>query len=136
MTAQKPFILLADDDEDDHYSLQYAFAEVGYRQGLTFVYSGREVIDLLQQLLPEELPTLIVLDINIPGMDGIDILRYVKSELNYRHIPVVLYSTTLPDAICQKLVSLGAHSCYVKPTKTSELMMLVLKFRDMACSAA
>jgi CheY-like chemotaxis protein len=86
--------------------------------------------------LPEELPTLIVLDINIPGMDGIDILRYVKSELNYRHIPVVLYSTTLPDAICQKLVSLGAHSCYVKPTKTSELMMLVLKFRDMACSAA
>ena len=71
MTARKPFILLADDDEDDHYSLQLAFAEVGYEQRLAFVFSGREVMDLLQELLPEELPTLIVLDINIPGMDGI-----------------------------------------------------------------
>ena len=134
MTVRKPFILLADDDEDDHYSLQSAFAEVEYMHGLSLVYSGKEVIELLQQLLPDKLPTLIILDINIPGMNGVEILQFVKSETCYRHIPVVLYSTTLPDDTCQKLLAMGAHSCYVKPTKSSELVQLVLKFRDLACA--
>jgi CheY-like chemotaxis protein len=132
MRARKPFILLADDDEDDHYSLQSAFEEVGYVQGLSFVFSGKEVIDLLQQLLPDELPTLIILDINIPVMGGVEILQFLKSVSSYQHIPVVLYSTTLPDEICQQLLAMGAHSCYVKPTKSLDLLQLVLKFRELA----
>lgn len=90
-----PTILLVDDDPDDLFLLTDAIKSINPHCGLIEAYDGDAALVLLEELCSRnEVPDLIVLDINMPIMDGRELLTQLKSREVYKDIPVVVYTTT------------------------------------------
>src|ERR1700754_1622238 len=92
---QFPFMLIADDDEDDIYLLNSAFNESELKVKIDFVQNGQEVFKYLDKINGNNpLPDLIVLDLNMPLLGGRDTLLRLKEDLRYKNIPVVILTTS------------------------------------------
>jgi CheY-like chemotaxis protein len=116
-------ILYADDDLDDKTWVKEASKLLDYSLDIDFVENGREVFELLEKYL--ELPALIVLDLNMPKLDGRKTLQRLKASAEYRDIPVVIVTTSsnkIDVEICQRL---GASLYLVKPDSHSEWQQIV-----------
>lgn len=117
------FILVADDDADDHEFLKSAFAYNSFSGGLSFVTDGVQLLDYLKNLsssATEELPQLILLDLNMPLLNGFQALEAIKEDPALSDIPVaILTSSSRPEdeAMCY---SLGCDNFYRKPLSVAE----------------
>lgn len=88
-------ILLVDDDPDDVFMLSDAFKTANPACEVVEAYDGDAALQLLEALYQrKETPDLIVLDINMPVLDGREVLRILKSSDRYKDIPVVVYTTS------------------------------------------
>lgn len=103
----KPLFLYAEDDPDDAALLHDALASVNSDVVLLEAQNGMEVIAHLQTLTAQkESPSLIVLDINMPKLNGKETLEYIRSHKEYDAIPIVMLTTssdTKEEAFCKKL---------------------------------
>jgi CheY-like chemotaxis protein len=109
------FVLYADDDTDDQSWVTEACKAVDARLSIYFVENGREALDYLQTLSQAQLPSLIILDLNMPKLDGRQTLQRLKADPLYQHIPVAIVSTSsskMDKEVCQRL---GASVFLVKP---------------------
>lgn len=88
-------ILIADDDEDDFFLMESAFKESGQKHRIDHVKDGQLLLEYLYDAVKnnEPYPDLIVLDINMPIMDGLRALELLKSNDIFSSIPVVMCST-------------------------------------------
>jgi CheY-like chemotaxis protein len=115
----KQFIIVAEDDADDRYLMQTALAESGFRENVTFVDNGVDLLHRLESIedmtVEAGFPRLILLDLNMPKMDGREVLKKIKSHDNFRRIPVVVFSTTKNQAEVRRCYDLGANTYIVKP---------------------
>jgi CheY-like chemotaxis protein len=94
-TPQQPYIVFADDDEDDRDLIVECCNSLQVSSPIKFVETGEELLQYLDQLRhPSAYPSLIVLDINMPRMNGAETLVHLKQNERYKDIPVVIYSTT------------------------------------------
>lgn len=115
MKRTKP-ILIADDDPDDRELIVSAFAEILPAEKLKLVTDGLKVFQYLDQLADEnELPGLIVLDLNMPLLNGLDTLKKIKISYRYKHIPVVILTTSKNMDEMNKCLQLGAADYLTKP---------------------
>lgn len=90
-----PAILLVDDDPDDLFLLTDAIKSIDPLCELVEAYDGDAALALLEELCNrQEVPDLIVLDINMPIMDGRELLAHLKSRKPFNDIPVVVYTTS------------------------------------------
>jgi CheY-like chemotaxis protein len=87
-----PFILIVDDDQDDQMLLKMAFEETLANLSLHFVCNAKETLDYLQQAPDHKLPNLIVLDYNLPGVNGISLKQQLNSMDRYKGIEKVILS--------------------------------------------
>lgn len=114
------FFLYAEDDADDKAWISEACKAVHAHLSIYFVQNGKEALDYLQTLPQTNLPSLIILDLNMPKLDGRQTLQQLKAHPAYRHIPVAIVSTSsskIDRDVCQRL---GASMFLVKPaTHTS-----------------
>ncbi|WP_133997408.1 response regulator [Dinghuibacter silviterrae] len=111
----KKRILLADDDREDQFIIAEAFEEIGVKDILHFVENGEHVLAWLETCAAEgTLPELIVLDLNMPKMNGTQTLLRLKEDERFRHIPVIIYSTSLNNIERDECIRLGAHSYVIK----------------------
>lgn len=124
-------ILVADDDDDDRMMVEDAFRECGWRNPIQFVVDGEELMDYLHhrgQFSDDDahpLPSLILLDLNMPRKDGREALRDIKADPALRHIPIVVMTTSRsPDDITRSYQS-GANSFVSKPGGYVALLELV-----------
>ncbi len=128
------FILIAEDDADDRFLLQSAFVENGYRDELHFVENGMEVIDYLDSLSPDKsevrIPRFILLDLNMPKKDGREVLKEIKQQPDFKHIPVIIFSTTNNELEMKKCYELGANSYITKPNSFESLVKTVAALRS------
>jgi CheY-like chemotaxis protein len=85
-------IIIVDDDPDDRNAFATAFEKTGYSDPILFLESGQELIFNLDNLTPSAYPSLIVLDYNMPAMNGGEALRSLKENPFTASIPVVIYS--------------------------------------------
>jgi CheY-like chemotaxis protein len=111
-------ILYADDDTDDRSWVSEACKILNCSLNINFVENGRQVIDYLKSQVTR-LPSLIVLDLNMPEMDGRQTLQYLKSNPYYKEIPVAIVSTSgnkIDKEVCKRL---GA-SLFTKPNIHAE----------------
>ena len=115
------FILLGEDDPDDQELLTEVFASIDNSFILFFVNNGREVISALEKLKDGHLPCLIVLDYNMPGMNGADILRELSENSRYHEIPRIVWSTSGSERFRNDCLQLGAKDYVIKPSNNSEL---------------
>jgi len=115
------FILLGEDDADDQEMLKEVFTSVDETFILFFVNNGNEIFSALEKLKDDQMPCLIVLDYNMPGPSGADILRELGSTERYKNIPKIVWSTSGSEKFKNTCLQLGAADYIIKPSSIEEL---------------
>lgn len=118
----KKVFLLADDDVDDIHLFCEALALVDSSIICHCATNGQEAFEFLDTI---ETPNIIFLDINMPGMNGWQCLEKIKSSEHYRHIPVLVYSTSKQQEDVNTALDLGALCFFAKPNSFSELKSIL-----------
>lgn len=122
-------ILIAEDDDDDYLTLEEAFAATDFAPELTRTANGEQLLIKLSALETEQqLPDLIILDINMPRIDGIETLKKIKLTKNLSSIPVFIYSTSNSVEQMKSCYALGADLFVTKGND----FQTVLDFADHA----
>ena len=122
-------VLLADDDADDREIFVRVLDKKADVQLIQSVENGREVIDFLNGLpSPEQLPHLIILDHNMPKMNGTETLGKLKSDKRYSDIQVVIYSTYSDNKMKETCKQLGASMVLAKPASMKEYEAIIDRF--------
>jgi CheY-like chemotaxis protein len=125
---KRPFILVADDDQDDQFLLQTAFNESGGEEKLEFVSNGVELLNNLYDRIDDtgnSFPEIILLDLNMPLKNGKETLQELKQHPVLKRIPVIIYTTTRNESEVRKCYELGANSYIVKPASFDSLTSFV-----------
>ncbi len=125
-------ILIADDDQDDQLLIRKALKSGRLVNQVKFVDNGEMLMDYLyrkgdyEELSGEPLPGLILLDLNMPVMDGREALKEIKTDKALRKIPVVVLTTSKAEEDILKTYDLGVNSFITKPV-TFESLSSVLR---------
>ena len=109
------FILLGEDDADDQEMLKEVFTSIDTAFVLFFVNNGKEIISALEKLKDDQMPCLIILDYNMPGLNGADIVRELSTNERYKNIPKVVWSTAGSEKFRKICLELGAVDYVIKP---------------------
>jgi DNA-binding response OmpR family regulator len=119
-------ILLVEDDENDVFFMREAFKKAGIEQRIEVANDGREAISYIQERIrtPEELPPLIILDLKLPFVMGLDVLRCIRAELGLLTVVIVM-SASAEKVDVVAAYRAGANAYLVKPTDTSKLTDIV-----------
>lgn len=119
MTLYKT-VFLADDDADDRDIFMDAIHEVDGSIECLFAPNGEAALQTLDNDILQK-PELIFLDLNMPKVNGKQLLRELKQVDSLRGIPVIMYSTFFTEKDREEVEKLGAVHCLIKKTKFSEL---------------
>jgi CheY-like chemotaxis protein len=114
-------ILFGEDDEDDRDMLLEVFSSLEIKSLLSFVNNGKEIVPALEKLMDKQLPSLIVLDYNMPELNGADILKELNQFERYRRIPKIVWSTSGSEKFRQTCLDSGAADYIIKPSTHEEL---------------
>ncbi|KAA2243259.1 response regulator [Chitinophaga agrisoli] len=119
-------ILLAEDDEDDKMIFSEILNELktDYHFHFDAVDNGLQIVQLLRQ--DEALPDLVVLDQNMPQMNGKETLEVIKSDPRLKHIPVVIYSTYNDGRLSDECLRIGATQIITKPDSFEGFRTMIL----------
>ena len=115
------YILIGEDDKDDQELLKDVFLEIDPDYELKFVNNGPEVLAALEKMEEDLLPCLIILDYNMPGMNGADILAELGPNTPYANIPKIVWSTSGADKYQKICRDRGAIDYVIKPSNIKEL---------------
>jgi len=127
----KPDIFYVEDDEDFAFIMENAIAEVKSDLRLSIVEDGNDAISELQKFVEEKYkPRIILLDLNLPGHSGIDILRKIKEIPYLKHIPVILFSTSDNPKDVKASYEFGANAFITKPSGYNQLIDCVKALHD------
>ena len=110
-------ILVAEDSDEDFEILAWACAEADMKNPLVRARSGEDVIRIMRARLDsdDELPLLIILDLNLIGMGGQDVLKTLKNDERLRKVPVIVLSTSDNPRDVEACYQEGANAYSVKP---------------------
>jgi len=124
-------VLLADDDVDDREMFEEILADNEDVQLAGSVENGHELLGFLLNLEPATLPDLIVLDHNMPKMNGLQTLDALKKSARYQHIPVVIFSTYCDNKLLTECTNLGAAMVFTKPSSFHEYEDMISTFLEV-----
>jgi CheY-like chemotaxis protein len=119
---------MSDDDEDDRLMTKEALVEAKQFNEFRTVEDGEELIEYLKRIgrysNPKSAPTpgLILLDLNMPKKDGREVLKEIKADPVFRHIPVVVLTTSKAEDDILRTYELGVNSFVVKPATFEQLV--------------
>src|SRR2546423_12935952 len=114
-------ILLAEDDENDILLMRRAFERAGIPNPLRVVHNGQEAIDYLSgtgefaKRDKHPIPGLLLLDLKMPWMDGFDVLKWIRSHIQFESMPVVVLTSSKLQADVDKSRQFGVYDYRVKP---------------------
>lgn len=111
--SPKPVILYAEDDQDDFEAVKEALDQLTGHQTLVHAKNGTEAVAFIEKTNP--IPDLIVLDLNMPVMDGKEVLSWLKAREEFKNIPIMVFTTSSREEdvkLCQKY----ACTFFRKPT--------------------
>lgn len=113
-------IYIVDDDEDDRMIMRAALEEIVENVHIVEVRSGHDLINLLDSENEDKQPKLILMDMNMPRMSGLEALSLVRSRLDRRHIPVIMISTSSNQQQISNAYQQGINAYVTKPVSISE----------------
>ena len=123
-----PCVFVADDDEDDRYLLAKAFEQHSPQCRLIFAEDGVALLDALANSASP--PCLILLDLNMPRLNGFEALERLRAHPFYKHTPIVILTTSDSDQDRQDAQALGANEFVTKPLDMTRLGQLVVRLRS------
>jgi CheY-like chemotaxis protein len=101
-------VLVVDDDPDDQEITRRAFAKIGCGVTCMTACRGEDALALLRGCA--KLPSLIFLDLKMPGMNGIDTLRHIRSDGRLKHIPVIIVTNSTLESDRRESLAAGANA--------------------------
>ncbi len=121
MSKELFVVLMAEDDEHDIISIQRAWKKHRIANALYIVNDGEECLDFLHKrgkyskrgAAPR--PGILLLDIRMPKMDGLAVLKHIREDKELRHLPVIMLTTSKAEEDRLKSYELGANAYIVKP---------------------
>lgn len=120
-------VFIADDDEDDQFLLKTAFDRCSPETRVEFAIDGVALMELLDKSPLH--PCLIILDLNMPRLNGFESLKILRSSKVYRDVPMVIFSTSSDNGDIAKAKELGANDYISKPLNMSSLDGLVKRLK-------
>ncbi|MRS64007.1 response regulator [Larkinella terrae] len=120
-------VFIVDDDEDDQFLLQQVFNEYCPECHVTVLSNGLELLARLSKTTI--LPTLVLLDLNMPLMGGFEALVRIRQEPRYNALPVVVLTTSNQQEDREKARQLKADGFFTKPSEMREYSELMLTWR-------
>ncbi len=117
-------IVLVDDDEDDRNFFTRAVHNTSPAIRFVALGDGEKFMEFLEND-PVPRPDLVILDINMPGLSGLDCLKQLRQSSGWSDLPVVMYSTSTQEKDLNDSTQLGANLYVVKPKEISALYRLV-----------
>lgn len=123
MTAvHQPLILIAEDDPDDALMLKDAFGEIQHT-AVIFLNNGKLLLEHIQELLlNNKSPHLIVIDLNMPVLDGRSVIKILRNRTETKNIPLIVLSTSKNKDDIDSVMALGADDFYTKPASFNDLV--------------
>lgn len=121
-------ILLIEDSPDDSELIQRALSSVPHKHTIAWVKNGQEALDYIfcegpfSSRSPDEKPCLILLDLKLPKVNGLEVLEKIKSNSSTRTIPVVVISSSKEPKDLDKAYELGVNSYVLKPINYKDFM--------------
>ena len=124
--AQAQQILLAEDNASDVELTLAALQQDGLAGRVFTVHDGEEALDYLLRrgafaARPDELPRAILLDIKMPKVDGLEVLRLIRDDEKLKWIPVVMLTSSRVEGDLRRSYELGANAYVVKPVDFTQL---------------
>jgi len=132
----RQLILLAEDDEDDLFLMRRAAVKAGLANPLQVVRDGEEVLAYLKgegvygDRSQYPFPTLLLLDIKMPGMNGLDVLGVIRRDPQLRRLVVVFLTSSNQEQDINLAFDLQANSYLVKPGDTAAMTSILEKFKE------
>ena len=134
-------ILYIDDEPDDIFFMVRACKRAGLEEPIETVNQGSEAIAYLSgtgkyaDRVRYPVPRLILLDLNIPGISGFEILKWIRSNPAVSRLPVLVLTSSNQENDVRRAHSLGANGYLVKPGKIDELVRMIRAMKDywLAC---
>jgi len=129
-------ILLVEDNPLDVEMIQETFKLIESKNRLFFTKDGEEALDFIyhrgkyQDTSLAPVPDLILLDIRMPKVDGLEVLKVIKSDENLKKIPVLVLTISDRDADIRKAYEYGANSYIVKPIEFSGFVNILTKVEE------
>lgn len=136
MNNDQVFILIVEDSEDDYDAMIRAFHDAGLTNPFFRCRGGREVLDFLnhegafQAPGSATKPGLILLDLNMPGIDGRKVLQFIKGDARFRSIPVIILTTSSSAQDVAACYEAGASAYMQKPVRYDELVDAIRRLKD------
>jgi chemotaxis family two-component system response regulator Rcp1 len=127
-------ILLIEDNDDDIYLMKTAFKQAGI-ENTHFIKDGTCALQFLRKDY-SNLPKIILLDLNMPKMNGFEILKEIKTDENLKSIPVIVLTSSLDREDINKAYGLYANCYLSKPIGMNQLMNLVNLIKEFWLNTA
>ncbi len=118
-------ILIGEDDIDDKEILEEIFLSIDPTIRLHFINNGQKLLLFLENADQEQLPCLIILDYNMPGLNGAEILKCLQPMKQLKNIPRLIWSTANVGNFKSTCMALGAADYFVKPSSLKDLEALI-----------
>ena len=127
-----PKILLVDDDPEDRSIIIDALIDLDASDSISCAENGEAAMIRLNEYAElNSFPCLIILDLNMPKLNGIQTLQRLKADPRYNEIPVVIYSTSINPMEKEACMNLGAQLYVTKPTSYRESLDIARIFLGM-----
>ncbi|HUR12237.1 MAG TPA: response regulator [Flavitalea sp.] len=123
-------VYIVDDDPDDRQIINDAFEANQITSQVMLIENGYKLMEDLQKQ-DVLLPGLILLDLNMPGKDGREVLKEVKGNKLWRHIPIVIFTTSSFDKDRESCYELGANCFVTKPSNYNKLVDTIRYIREL-----
>ncbi|MDH7597021.1 MAG: response regulator [Methanothrix sp.] len=125
--TRKLRILLVEDNPEDVFLTRKVLRRSGLDGDMQITGDGAEALRILEDMFRdgEHLPDLILLDINLPDVGGMAVLKSIKGDPRFSRIPVVMLTCSNADSDIQKSYDLGASTYLVKPVSRDAIMLVM-----------
>jgi CheY-like chemotaxis protein len=133
-TQLKEPLLVVEDSNEDFKILQRLMQRLDVQNPIYRCTNGDEALEFLQQIANDNdpnissKPSVILLDLNLPGIDGRDILSQIKQDKKFKEIPVVIFTTSSNPKDIELCYQKGANGYLIKPMNAEELKKIVQAF--------
>lgn len=127
---EKVHILLVEDNEGDIFLTLESFEESNFKAEISVVKNGRDALDFLfkrNDFINAAKPDLILLDLNLPIFNGIEVLKKVKRDSSLKKIPVIILTTSPSQTDIDKAYENNADSYIIKPLDLEEFFKVIME---------
>ena len=136
LLTQSQSILLVEDNEDDYEATCRAFKKANLSNPIVWCRSGGEALDFLRQegayanASDSSRPGLVLLDLNMPGMDGRKTLEVIKMDDALKRLPVIILTTSADERDIQACYQAGANTYVQKPVSFDGLIEAIKRLKS------